>query len=185
MIFGIVLLVLILAVVFWVISIYNGLITLKNQVANSWKQIDVQLKRRYDLIPNLVETVKGYMAYEKEVLQKVVEARASAMKASTPAEKGVAEGILGGALANLFAVAEAYPDLKANQNMLQLQEELTSTENKIAFSRQFYNDLVMRYNTAQQVFPTNVIVGMFAGLFKIEEYFNIPETEKEVVKVKF
>lgn len=182
---ALILLLLIVAFVLWVIFAYNNLITLKNQVANAWKQIDVQLKRRYDLIPNLVETVKGYMAYEKDVLQKVIEARASAMKATTPGEKGAAEGILGGALANLFAVAEAYPELKANQNMLQLQEELTSTENKIAFSRQFYNDLVMRYNTTQQVFPTNTIVNLFAGVFKIEEYFNVPETEKEVVKVKF
>lgn len=182
---ALILLLLIVAAILWVIFAYNNLITLKNQVANAWKQIDVQLKRRYDLIPNLVETVKGYMAYEKDVLQKVIEARASAMKATTPGEKGAAEGILGGALANLFAVAEAYPELKANQNMLQLQEELTSTENKIAFSRQFYNDLVMRYNTTQQVFPTNTIVNLFAGVFKIEEYFNVPETEKEVVKVKF
>ncbi len=182
---ALILLLLIVAAVLWVIFAYNTLVTLRNQVANAWKQIDVQLKRRYDLIPNLVETVKGYMAYEKDVLQKVIEARASAMKAATPAEKGPAEGVLGGALANLFAVAEAYPELKANQNMLQLQEELTSTENKIAFSRQFYNDLVMRYNTTQQVFPTNVIVSLFAGMFKIEEYFNVPETEKEAVKVKF
>jgi LemA protein len=166
------------------IGIYNGLITLRNRSDNAWAQVDVQLRRRYDLIPNLVETVKGYAAHEKEVFQKVTEARSQAINAGTVAEQGKAENMLTGALKSLFAVAESYPDLKANQNFLMLQEELAGTEGKIAYARQFYNDTVMKFNTKQQVFPSNVIANMFG--FKEKEYFEIEEPEaREPVKVEF
>ena len=166
------------------IGIYNGLITLRNRSDNAWAQVDVQLRRRYDLIPNLVETVKGYAAHEKEVFQKVTEARSQAINAGTVAEQGKAENMLTGALKSLFAVAENYPDLKANQNFLMLQEELAGTEGKIAYARQFYNDTVMKFNTKQQVFPSNVIANMFG--FKEKEYFEIEEAEaREPVKVEF
>ncbi len=168
-------------IVFWVISLYNNLIALKNGVANSWSQIDVQLKRRYDLIPNLVETVKGYMKFEQETLTKVIEARNKAVAAPTVEAKAQAEGELSGVLNRLFALTENYPELKSNQNALQLQEELTTTENKISFARQFYNDIVMKFNTAQQVFPTNMIAQNLG--FKPADFFNIPETEKVVPKV--
>lgn len=164
-----------------IIFIYNSLVRLRNRVDNSWKQIDVQLKRRYDLIPNLVEVVKDYMSYEKEVLENVTRARSQAMQASGPAEQGRAENMLTEALKSLFAVAENYPDLKANQNVMSLQEELTSTENKIAFARQLYNDTVMTYNNKIQTVPSNVIAGAFG--FKAREYFEVPEEEKEAVKV--
>lgn len=168
-------------VVFWAIAIYNGLIQLRNQVANAWKQIDVQLKRRHDLIPNLVNTVKGMMKFEQETLTKVMEARAKAVSATTIAEKGAAETELGRSLGRLLAVFENYPDLKSNQNVLRLQEELTTTENQIGFSRQHYNDLVMRFNTQQQVFPSNVVAGAFG--FKPAEFLQIEEAERAVPKV--
>jgi LemA protein len=169
---------------FFVIGLYNALVQLRNRCENSWAQVDVQLRRRYDLIPNLVETVKGYAAHEKEVFQKVTEARTQAMGAGTVGEQGKAENMLSGALKSLFAVAEAYPDLKANQNFMMLQEELAGTESKIAYARQFYNDTVMKFNTKQQVFPSNIIANMFN--FQEREYFEIEEAEaKEPVKVQF
>jgi LemA protein len=166
------------------IGIYNGLIRLRNRADNAWAQVDVQLRRRYDLIPNLVETVKGYAAHEKETFQKVTEARSQAINAGTVAEQGKAENMLTGALKSLFAVVESYPDLKANQNFLMLQEELAGTEGKISYARQFYNDTVMKFNTKQQVFPSNIVAGMFN--FQEKEYFEIEEPEaKEPVKVEF
>ncbi len=179
---GIVGLVLVVAV-FAVIGIYNRLVTLRNRVDNAWSQIDVQLRRRYDLIPNLVETVKGYASHEKETLEKVVQARTMAMSAEGVKDKGEAENMLTGTLKSIFALAESYPDLKANQNFLMLQEELSGTESKIAYSRQFYNDSVMTYNTSTQTFPSNVLAGMFG--FKEREYFEIEEVAKEPVQVKF
>lgn len=182
---GLVIVLIIIAVVAVVaIGIYNGLITLRNRADNAWAQVDVQLRRRYDLIPNLVETVKGYAKHEREVFQKVTEARTQAINAGTVAEQGKAENMLTGALKSLFAVVENYPELKANQNFLMLQEELAGTEGKIAYARQFYNDTVMKFNTKQQVFPSNVIANMFG--FKEKEYFEIEEPEaKEPVKVEF
>jgi LemA protein len=182
---GLVILLIIIGVVaVAAIGIYNGLITLRNRADNAWAQVDVQLRRRYDLIPNLVETVKGYAAHEKETFQKVTEARSQAINAGTVAEQGKAENMLTGALKSLFAVAESYPDLKANQNFLMLQEELAGTEGKIAYARQFYNDTVMKFNTKQQVFPSNIIASMFN--FQEKEYFEIEEPEaKEPVKVEF
>ncbi|MDP3004041.1 MAG: LemA family protein, partial [Candidatus Azambacteria bacterium] len=163
---------------------YNGLIRRQYQVRESWSDIDVQLKRRYDLIPNLVETVKGYMAHEREVFEKVTEARTRAMGAGTKEEKLGAENILSGTLKTLFAVSENYPDLKANVNFLDLQRELADTENKIQASRRFYNGNVMEYNTKIDTFPTNLIAGAFR--FKKEEFFGLEkEEEKEPVKVKF
>jgi len=170
----------------WLMGAYNGLVRLRNQAKNAWAQIDVQLKRRWDLIPNLVETVKGYTKHEAETLQKVTEARNIAQGA---AGKGVAaqaeaESMLSGALSRLMVVVEAYPDLKANQNYLALQEELTSTENKIGFARQFYNDSVMRFNTKIEMFPTNIVAGMFN--FKQSELFELKdEAEREAPEVKF
>jgi LemA protein len=191
----IVLLGLILVVFLWIMGIYNQLVALRNRYKNAFAQIDVQLKRRYDLIPNLVETAKGYMAHERGTLEAVIAARNSAASASTKAAANpgdpqamqglmAAEGTLTGTLGRLFALSEAYPDLKANQNMLALQEELTSTENKVAFARQAYNDSVMGYNTAREMFPNNLISGSFnftaAELFVIEN-----ATEKEAPKVSF
>jgi LemA protein len=164
--------------VLWLVSLYNGLVGLRNQVQNAWKQIDVQLKRRHDLIPNLVNTVKGAMRFEQETLERVMAARARAVSAVGVAARGQAEGELSQTLGRLFAVMEAYPELKANQNALQLQEELTSTENKIAFARQLYNDLVMRFNTAQQSFPSNLLAGSMG--FRPAEYLEIPEAERAV-----
>ena len=168
-------------VVFWVISIYNGLVGVRNQVANAWKQIDVQLKRRHDLIPNLVSTVKGMMKFEQETLTKVMEARAKAVGATTVAEKGAAESELGRSLGRLLAVFENYPEIKSNQNVLRLQEELTTTENQIGFSRQHYNDLVMRFNMKQQVFPSNAVAGFFR--FQPSDFFSTPESEKATPRV--
>jgi len=178
---GWILLAIVVVLLLWSTVSYNSLVGLRNQVKNAWNQIDVQLKRRYDLIPNLVEVVKGYMTFEQETLQKVIQARNMAMQAQGPRAQAEAEGMLSGALKSLFALVESYPDLKANQNVSRLQEELTSTENKIAFARQFYNDSVMGYNNAIQMFPSNFIAGMFQ--FKAEEFFHIPETEKAPVKV--
>jgi LemA protein len=165
---------------------YNGLVGLRNQVKNSWAQIDVQLKRRYDLIPNLVETVKGYMKHERETLEAVTNARNLAQQGASAGagERGKLEGGLTAALSRLLAVAENYPDLKANQNFLALQEELTSTENKISFSRQYYNDSVLKFNNKTQMFPSNIIAGMFG--FRAGEFFEVTEAEqREAPKVSF
>ncbi len=169
-----------------VIGMYNGLVRLRNQVKNAWSQIDVQLKRRHDLIPNLVETTKGYMRHERDTLEAVTNARNLALKAtgSGPAAQAKAEGELSGALARLLVVVERYPDLKANQNFLALHEELTSTENKIGFSRQFYNDSVLSYNNQTQSFPSNIMAGMFG--FKQAEYFEVAVAEeREAPRVSF
>lgn len=166
-----------------VIGIYNNLVTLRNRVDNAWSQIDVQLRRRYDLIPNLVEVVKGYAGHEKTVLEEVTKARAAAVSAGSVGEQAQAENMLTGALRSLFAVSENYPQLRASENFMQLQEELSGTESKIAFSRQFYNDSVLKYNTATQVFPSNIFAGMFN--FTQREYFEIEDAAKEPVQVKF
>jgi len=166
------------------IGMYNSLVTLRNRCDNGWSQIDVQLRRRYDLIPNLVETVKGYAKHEREVFEKVTQARAAAASAQGVKAQAEADNMLTGALKSLFAVAEAYPDLKANQNFLMLQEELAGTESKIAYARQFYNDTVMKFNMKQQVFPSNIIANMFG--FKPRDYFQIEEEiAKGPVKVQF
>jgi LemA protein len=164
-----------------VIVLYNRLVAIRNQTSNAWKQIDVQLKRRHDLIPNLVEVVKDYMSYEQETLKQVIEARNQAVKAPTPAAAMQAENVLSGAMGRLFAVMEAYPDLKANQNVGRLMEELTGTENKISFARQFYNDSVMTLNNMVQSFPSNMIAGMFS--FQPGTYFEVPEAETAAPKV--
>jgi LemA protein len=174
MIVPIVVLVLLVALVLYVIVSYNGLIRRRNQIENAWSQIDVQLKRRLDLIPNLVETVKGYAAHERETLDAVIRARNAAIAApDTPHAQANAENQLSGALRQLFALGEAYPDLKANQNVLQLQEELTSTENKVGFARQLYNDVATQYNTKQATFPTLLVAGLAkaqpAELWEIED----------------
>jgi len=165
---------------------YNGLVRLRNQVKNAWAQIDVQLKRRYDLIPNLVETVKGYMKHERETLEAVTKARNLAQQASSAGagERAKAEGELSSALSRLLVVVERYPDLKANQNFLALQEELTSTENKISFSRQFYNDSVLKFNNKTHMFPSNIVASMFG--FKTSEFFEVTlAAEREAPKVSF
>jgi LemA protein len=168
----------------YVVFTYNGLVRLRNRVEAAWAQIDVQLKRRYDLIPNLVETVKGYAAHERQTLEAVTAARTASMHAQGPAQQAQAENMLTGALKSLFAVAEAYPELKANQNFLQLQEELTGTEGRISYARQFYNDTVQRLNTKIQSFPANVLAGMFG--FKEREYFEIEDlATREAPKVQF
>jgi len=165
--------------IIWVIAKYNALITLKNQVVNGWKQIDVQLKRRHDLIPNLVNTVKGYMEFEQDTLRQVIEARNAAISAKGVADSAAKEGELTGALTRLFALMENYPNLKANENVKQLQEELTSTENKISFARQFYNDIATKFNIAQQVFPGNIIANLFK--FQPSELFEIEKAEEREV----
>jgi LemA protein len=166
----------------WAIASYNRLVGLRNQVANGWRQIDVQLKRRHDLIPNLVNTVRGAMDFERDTLTAVMEARAKAMSASGPADAAQKEGQLTQALGRLIAVAENYPTLRANENVKMLQEELSATENKVGFARQFYNDIATKFNTAQQVFPTNVFAGMFG--FKPAELFEITDVrEREVPTV--
>lgn len=166
------------------VSIYNSLVGLRNRVKNAWSQIDVQLKRRHDLIPNLIETVKGYMTHERQIMENITKYRSQAMDANTVGEKSAAEGLLSGALGQLRVQVENYPDLKANQNFLALQEELTSTENKISFARQAYNDQVLFYNNKIQMFPSNIVAGMFS--FKEEEFFEIEnKAEKEVPKVSF
>ena len=171
-------------VILFVVGIYNALIRLRNQVDNAWSQIDVQLKRRHDLIPNLVETAKGYMEHERGTFEAITEARSQAMGAKNVAEANKAEGALTDALSKFMLVVENYPDLKANQNFLSLQETLTSTENKIAFSRQGYNDQVLFYNNKIQMFPSNIIAGMFN--FGKREFFEIEtEAEREVPKVSF
>ncbi len=179
----IVLLVVVAALVIWAIGIYNRLVVLRNRIENAWSQIDVQLKRRADLIPNLVETVKGYAAHEKEVFQKVTEARSALLKAEGVREQGEANNMLTGALKTLFAVAENYPELKANQNFMQLQEELSGTESKIAYARQFYNDTVLKYDNMREKFPSNIVAGMFG--FRDREYFAAEESAREPVEVRF
>ncbi len=172
-------------VIVFLIATYNRLVSLRQRIKNAWAQIEVQLKRRYDLIPNLVNTVKGYASHEKETFESVTRARNMAIQAKDVNEQAGAENMLSGALKSLFAVAESYPALKADANFRQLQEELTNTEGKIAFSRQFYNDTVMNYNTTIQRFPTVLIAGMF-GFLK-ENYFNLDEeaAAREAVKVEF
>jgi LemA protein len=166
------------------IGIYNGLVASRNQVKNAWSQIDVQLKRRYDLIPNLVETAKGYMKHERETLERIAEARSRAMGTRSVAEKSAAETVLSGEMARFFALAENYPDLKANRNFLALQEELTSTENRVSFSRQNYNDQVLFYNNKLQMFPSNLVAGAFG--FAPESAFTIEDaSQKEAPKVNF
>ncbi len=177
-------LIIIVLLVLYVISIYNSLVGLRQKVKNGWSQIDVQLQRRFDLIPNLVETVKGYMTHESDVLTKVAELRTSWANASTVSEKSKLDGELSGALKTIMAVAESYPDLKANSNFAQLQEELQNTENKIAFSRQFYNDIATKYNTRLQVVPSNIIASMFH--FEPEQLFEAESNEaRKNVKVDF
>lgn len=163
----------------WGIAQYNKLVTLRNQVQNGWKQIDVQLKRRHDLIPNLINTVKGYMQYEQDTLDKVIQARNAATTASGVADSAAKENALTGALGRLFALAENYPNLKASENVMQLQEELSSTENKIGFARQFFNDIATKFNIAQQVFPTNIIAGIFG--FKPSELFEVTDAAERAV----
>lgn len=191
----IIFLIVLAALVFWVIQIYNRLVNLRNRVRNAFSQIDVQLTRRYELIPNLVEAVKGYMSHERDTLEAVIQARNSAVGAQQRASSdptdgdaikalAAAETMLGGTLGRLFALAEAYPDLKANENMMQFQEELASTENKVAFARQAFNDSVMSYNNACENFPNNTIAGMFN--FKLAEFLEIGEPEKrEAPQVSF
>ena len=177
----IIVLIVVVGLIFMVL--YNGLVSLRNKVEAAWAQIDVQLTRRFDLIPNLVETVKGYAAHEKETLDAVIKARNMAQSATGPAEAGAADNMLTGALKSVFALAEAYPDLKANTNFLALQEELTGTEDKIAYSRQFYNDTVKSYNTKIQTMPSNIIAGMFH--FTEREYFEAGGEARGPVSVQF
>lgn len=167
--------------IFWIIWAYNLLVSLRHRVQNAWKQIDVQLKRRHDLIPNLIESVKGYMKYEQDTLQKVMEARSKAAGSSGVKATAEAENLLTQSLGRIFALMENYPDLKANENVLRLQEELTTTENQIAFARQYYNDLVMRFNLQQEVFPSSLIAQFFN--FKPSEFFAVPEAEKALPRV--
>ncbi len=169
--------------VLFAIFFYNRIIRLKNQVKNSWAQIDVQLKRRNDLIPNLIETVKGYMKHEKTVLENITNARSAILAAKTVDEKAKASNMLSQTLKSLFAVSENYPQLKANENFMQLQEELTGTENKIAYARQHYNDIVMTFNTRIETFPNNIFAKMFG--FKEERLFEATEEERKNVKVSF
>jgi len=180
---GLIALIVVVVIVLWLIATYNGLIRLKNRVDEAWSDIDVQLKRRYDLIPNLVNTVKGYATHEKELFEKVTEARTRAMSAGTTADKADAENALSGTLKTLFAVSENYPDLKANTNFLELQRELSDTENKIQASRRFFNGNVMEYNTKIQVFPTNLFAGMLN--FAKRDFFEIEGVEREPVQVAF
>ncbi len=168
------------AILAWFVAAYNKLVRLRNQVKNAWPQIDVQLKRRYDLIPNLVEVVKDYMSYEQETLTKVIEARGAAMAARGPAAQAKAENVLTESLKSLFAVVENYPELKANQNVASLQEELSGTDNKISFARQFFNDSVMTYNNTIQAIPSNIIASLFN--FAPETYYQAEEADRAVPK---
>ena len=176
---GLIFLAVIALLVVWAIGSYNRLIGLRNQVANGWRQIDVQLKRRHDLIPNLVNAVRGSMDFERDTLTAVMEARAKAVSAVGPADAAQKEGQLTQALGRLFAVAENYPNLKSNDNVKMLQEELSATENKVGFSRQFYNDIATNFNTSQQVFPTNIFAGMFG--FKAAELFEVTDLADRAV----
>lgn len=179
----IVLIVIAVVILLYVMTTYNKLVGKRNKVANSWSQIDVQLKRRFDLIPNLLETVKGYAAHEKQTFEDVTQARTKYMSAGSHQDAIDADSELTKGLGKLFAVAEAYPDLKANTNFLELQEELTNTEDKISFARQFYNDVVMDYNNTVQMVPASIIAGMFK--FTIEEFIHVDEAEAAVPKIKF
>lgn len=170
-------------VAFAFVGMYNRLVQLRNRVDNAWHQVDVQLRRRYDLIPNLVETVKGYASHERELFEKVTQARAAAIAAQTVKEQAEAENALTQTLKSLFAVAENYPELKASQNFMMLQEELAGTESKIAYARQFYNDSVMAYNAATQVFPSNIVASMFG--FQPKDYFEAEGEAREPVRVSF
>ncbi len=181
---GLVLLVVVVAVILWVVAAYNGLVRMRQEVKSAWSQIDVQLKRRHDLIPNLVEAVKGYMGHERQTLESVIKARTQAVDATGLKDRAQAENMLTQALRSLFAVAERYPDLKANQNVLALQEELTSTENRISFARQFHNDQVMRLNTAIESVPTNVVAGL-TGFTKGEFFALEDPAHREAPAVKF
>ena len=178
-----VILIIIAAVLGGIMSVYNGLVSRRNKVKNAWAQIDVQLKRRFDLIPNLVETVKGYATHEKDTLENVIKARNTYATAQTPEDAMNANNQIAGALNKLFALAESYPDLKANQNFIHLQAELTCVEDKIGYSRQFYNDTAMMYNNFRQIFPNNFISNWFN--FNEETYFEADETERSNVQVKF
>ncbi len=179
-----IIIIVIAVILLWVVFAYNALIRLRNRVKEAWSDIDVQLKRRYDLIPNLIETVKGYTTHEKEVFENVTKARTAAMDAGTVAEHNKADNMLTGALKSLFAVSEAYPDLKANANFAKLQDELTDTENKVQASRRFYNSNVLELNTKIETVPANIIAGMFN--FRKEEFFEVgEEKERENVKVSF
>jgi LemA protein len=179
-----ILLIVVALLILFVIGIYNSLVGLRNQVDNAWSQIDVQLKRRHDLIPNLVETARGYMAHERGTFEAVTKARSQAMGAKTVAEAAKAEGTLTEALSKFMLVVENYPDLKANQNFLAVQEELSSTENRIAFARQNYNDQVLSFNNKTQMFPSNIVAGMFA--FTKRDFFQLENAgEREVPKVSF
>jgi LemA protein len=171
--FGLVPLVIVAVLVIWIVGSYNRLVAMRNQVLNGWRQIDVQLKRRHDLIPNLVNTVRGAMDFERDTLTAVMDARAKALGATGPADAAQKEGQLSQALGRLLAVAENYPTLKSNENVKMLQEELSATENKVGFARQFYNDIVTKFNTAQQIFPTNIFASMLG--FKPAELFEIAE----------
>jgi LemA protein len=179
----IIILVIVVLVGLYAVFSYNRLVSLRNRIENAWAQIDVQLKRRYDLIPNLVETVKGYASHERETLDAVIEARNAGMSASGPHDQAEAENQITGALKSLFALSEAYPDLKANQNFAQLQEELTGTEGRIAYARQFYNDTVYRYNTKIQSFPSNVLANAFR--FSEREYFEADDESRGPTQVQF
>ncbi|MDD2504937.1 MAG: LemA family protein [Bacilli bacterium] len=167
----------------WFIITYNLLIQLRNKVRNQWSQIDVQLKRRFDLIPNLIETIKGYTKHESETLEKVISARNTYLSATTPEDEMKASGELSNVMSKLFALSEAYPDLKANTNFMDMQSSLKDTEDKISYARQFYNDIVMKYNTKIETIPSNIVANMFN--FKQETFFEATESEKENVKVKF
>ncbi len=183
MVWLIVILVVVALLLLGLVLLYNRFVQLRNRVDNSWAQIEVQLKRRWDLIPNLVETVRGYAEHERGTFEAVTEARANAQRASGPAETAAAEGILGAALGRLFAVAEAYPELQADENFRQLQDELAGTENRIAVSRQVYNDTVLTYNNAIQTFPGVLLAGPFG--FSKREFFETDETQREVPEVDF
>ncbi len=183
MIFVWIVVILVVLAIGYAVLTYNGLVSMRNRIENAWAQIDVQLKRRYDLIPNLVETVKGYAAHERGTLEAVVQARNMAMSAQGPQDQAAAENMITGALKSVFALQEAYPDLKANQSFLNLQEELTGTEGRIAYARQFYNDTVQKYNTKIQTFPTVVLAGMFH--FGPREYFEVEDAARDAVQVSF
>ena len=179
----IILIIIVVLILIYLGSTYNSFVVLRNRVKDQWAQIDVQLKRRFDLIPNLVETVKGYAKHESSTLEAVVKARNTYLSASTPEAQMKADGELTQAITKLFALSEAYPELKANENFKQLQSELTSTEDKISYARQFYNDIVMKYNNKIEMFPSNIVAGMFK--FKAQAFFEVNEEERQNVKVQF
>ena len=180
---GWIILIVVVLILIWIVSVYNGLISSRQKVENAWSQIDVQLQRRFDLIPNLVETVKGYAKHEKSTLEDVVKARNTYLSASTPEDQLKADGQLTAAVNKLFALAESYPDLKANESFLSLQKELTTCEEKITYARQFYNDSVLMYNNTREKFPSNIVANIFG--FKEINFFKASEKEKEVPNVKF